>query len=68
MMLKGAVVIEEIDDHLIHLDEHTRYVLSEYGSLNEKQKERFYAHIREHKQIQANNEKEKMNDYGTTSK
>jgi len=48
-ILKENLCTEEIDDHLIHVDEHTRYVLSEYGSLKEEQKQRFYAHIKEHK-------------------
>ncbi len=41
---------EEIDDHEIHIDEHTRYVLSEYAELTPADKERLFAHIREHKQ------------------
>ncbi len=41
--------IEEIDDDEIHLEEHVRYVLSEYDSLSQEQKQRIYAHISEHK-------------------
>ena len=43
------VFVEEIDDNSIHIDEHVRYVLSEYGSLTEKQKQRYYQHINQHK-------------------
>ncbi len=47
---KGSVKnIEEIDDDKIHIDEHTRYVLSEEASLTEGQKNRFYAHVKAHK-------------------
>ncbi len=41
--------VEEIDDNAIHIDEHTRYVLCEYESLTDAQKQRFYKHINEHK-------------------
>jgi hypothetical protein len=44
------VAVEEIDDDEIHVDEHTRYVLSEYTSLKDEEKQRFYAHISAHKQ------------------
>ncbi len=48
-MKKQEVFVEEIDDNAIHVDEHVRYVLSEYQSLNEEQKQRYYKHIQEHK-------------------
>ena len=48
-MRKITLPTEEIDDHSIHIDEHTRYVLSEYSSLTEEQKQRYYVHINEHK-------------------
>ncbi len=54
-MLKGEIEVEEIDDNAIHVDEHTRFVLCEYESLTEKQKQTFFAHIRAHKQIIVNN-------------
>ena len=41
---------EEIDDHQIHIDEHTRYILSEYDGLTEEEKQRLLAHVQEHKQ------------------
>ena len=44
------VKVEEIDEHSIHVDEHTRYVLSEYEELTDEQKERLYAHLRAHKE------------------
>ncbi len=50
--------IEVIDDDEIHIDEHTRYVLSEYQSLNEEQKQRFFAHIGAHKDRIKKGEKE----------
>ena len=51
-MRKGdALTIEEIDDHDIHIGEHTRYVLSEYDELSEDEKGRFLAHIGEHKKL-----------------
>ncbi len=46
---KEMILIEEIDDDAIHVDEHIRYVLSEYHSLTEEQKNRFNEHIKEHK-------------------
>lgn len=55
---KEMLSVEEIDDHSIHADEHVRYVLCEYDSLNDEQKQRYYAHIREHKEkIKENQEK-----------
>lgn len=40
--------IDVIDDDVIHVDEHTRYVLSEYEELCEEEKQRLFEHIREH--------------------
>ena len=45
-----AVLTEEIDEHSIHVDEHVRYVLSEYQDLNETNKQNFFNHIKEHKE------------------
>ncbi len=42
--------VDVIDDDVIHIDEHTRYVLSEYAELTEQEKQRLFAHISEHKQ------------------
>ena len=41
---------EEIDDHAIHIDEHVRYILSEYGELTKEEKERLFSHVKEHKE------------------
>ena len=46
---KNFLEVEIIDDDEIHLDEHLRYVLSEYDSLTEEEKERLYKHIEQHK-------------------
>lgn len=46
---REMLLVEEIDDDGIHVDEHIRYVLSEYRSLTEEQKIRFNEHIKEHK-------------------
>ena len=45
----GYLAVEEIDDDQIHLDEHTRYVLSEYEQLSKTHKDNLMAHIKEHK-------------------
>jgi len=50
--------IEIIDDDSIHVDEHVRYVLSEYQSLTEEQKQRFFEHISQHKERIKKGEKE----------
>lgn len=56
-MRKQEVEVEEIDDHSIHVDEHVRYVLCEYESMSNEQKQRYFAHIRVHKeQIKENRE------------
>ncbi len=41
---------EEIDDDAIHIDEHTRFVLCEYQTMSDEVKQKFYAHIKEHKE------------------
>lgn len=46
---KREVHAEEVDDDEIHLDEHTRYILSEYDELNEEEKQRLFDHLKEHK-------------------
>ncbi|MBQ9514435.1 MAG: hypothetical protein IJR66_05635 [Clostridia bacterium] len=46
----AGLSIEEIDDDSIHIDEHTRYVLSEYDELTAKEKTRLFSHIRAHKE------------------
>lgn len=50
-VIKDAEVqIEEIDDDAIHIDEHTRFVLSEYNDLNEAQRKNIFMHIEKHKE------------------
>ena len=49
-MLKKNIEVDEIDDHSIHIDEHTRYFLSEHLSLTKEQKQNFYSHIKMHKE------------------
>lgn len=44
------VQIEEIDDDEIHVDEHVKYVLSEYAELSDNVKERYFNHIKAHKE------------------
>jgi hypothetical protein len=55
---KSGLEIEDIDDDAIHIDEHTRYILSEYQSLTEKEKQRLLAHVSAHKNRNANKNKE----------
>ncbi len=50
----SEVDVDEIDDHSIHVDEHTRYLLSEYSSVSKEQKQRFIEHINKHKKILKN--------------
>lgn len=42
--------VEEIDDDDIHVEVHTRYMLSEYSKLSEEQKQRFFIHLKAHKE------------------
>jgi hypothetical protein len=46
---KEGAPIEDIDEDTIHVDEHIRYVLSEYSQLTDKQKSNFIEHIKAHK-------------------
>jgi hypothetical protein len=59
-MRSSALEIEEIDDHNIHVDEHVKYVLSEYAELDEKTKIRYFEHVKSHKQF-INNQNIKEN-------
>ncbi len=58
------IEIEIIDDDEIHIDEHVRFILSEYNSLSSEQKERYFNHVKEHKQNLENNKNKGVN-YGT---
>lgn len=44
------LTVEEIDDDNIHVEEHVKYVLSEYAELNQTTKDRYFQHIKSHKQ------------------
>ena len=46
----GAFSIEEVDNDEIHIEEHTRYYLSEYETLTDKEKQNILNHITAHKQ------------------
>ena len=50
-----CVTVDEIDDHLIHIDEHVRYYLSEYEEMSEEMKKRYFEHVRAHKEGMNNN-------------
>ena len=54
-LLIADLPVDQIDDHSIHVDEHTRYVLCEYQTLTEEEKKRIYKHITEHKNQLKNN-------------
>lgn len=41
--------IEEIDNDVIHIEEHTRFALSEYDELSKEEKQRIFMHIKKHK-------------------
>ncbi len=49
LIRKEQMDIEEIDDDIIHIEEHTRYAFSEYDELSKEEKERIFKHIRQHK-------------------
>ena len=49
--------IEEIDNDVIHIEEHTRFALSEYDQLSAEEKQRIFKHIKMHKE-RINKEKE----------
>ncbi len=46
---KEVLEIDVIDDHNIHIDEHTRYFLSEFDELTKEEREKIIYHISEHK-------------------
>ena len=53
---KKGLSIEVIDDDKIHVEEHLRYVFSEYDQLNAEEKQRLFSHIEEHKKRKENKE------------
>jgi hypothetical protein len=44
------VNVDEIDDDAVHIDEHVRFVLSEFNDLNDEQKQNYYTHITVHRE------------------
>ena len=49
-LVKAELSVDEFDDHVIHADEHTRFILSEYQDLDESAKQRLYSHVKEHQE------------------
>ena len=49
LMRLGKAKVEIVDDHEIHVEEHTRYYLSEIEKLNDVEKENVLRHVSEHK-------------------
>lgn len=47
---------DDVDDHDLHILEHSRFVISEESGLNDTEKERLFEHIRQHKQYKNINE------------
>ncbi len=50
--------VEEIDDDIIHVEEHSRYAFSEYDELSNEEKQNIFKHIKKHKE-RINKEMEK---------
>lgn len=48
-MRSGDIDVEEIDDDEIHISEHVKYALSEYAEFSDQLKERYFKHVRAHK-------------------
>lgn len=49
-MRSNEVEVEEIDDDVIHIDEHVRYILSEYDEMSSEVKSRYFEHVKAHKE------------------
>ena len=41
--------VSALDDHVVHIEEHTRYYLSEYETMSEREYRAVEAHVAEHK-------------------
>lgn len=53
----APLMVSEIDDHDIHIEEHTKFLLSDdAGKLTDEEKDNFIQHIREHKRFSKLNE------------
>jgi hypothetical protein len=48
-MRLGKAMVEIVDDHEIHVEEHTRYYLSEIENLSDVEKQNVLRHVTEHK-------------------
>ena len=51
LLRQKELLVEEVDTHEIHVEEHTRYVLSEYSELTDTQKQNIFNHVKAHKKI-----------------
>lgn len=63
---EGEVVVDEYDDHELHISEHTRYLLSGEisGADKEKTKKNAVKHLREHKKIKEEQTMNLLKNYG----
>lgn len=49
-LISKEIDVDEIDDHELHIQEHTKFMLSsDFARLEKAQKENFYNHLRHHK-------------------
>lgn len=48
LLLKNEIAVDYIDDDNIHIDEHVRFMLSEYTDLDEKKRQNITVHVEEH--------------------
>ncbi|MBE7083098.1 MAG: hypothetical protein E7373_00665 [Clostridiales bacterium] len=48
ILIKDAVEVDYIDDDSVHIDEHVRYLLSEYGDMQTDARQRITAHVKAH--------------------
>ena len=48
ILIKDAVEVDYIDDDSVHIDEHVRYLLSEYGDIQTDARQRITVHVKAH--------------------
>lgn len=48
ILIKDAVEVDYIDDDSVHIDEHVRYLLSEYGDMQTDARQRITVHVKAH--------------------
>lgn len=48
LLLKNEIAVDYIDDDNIHIDEHVRFMLSEYTDLDETKRQNITVHVEEH--------------------